>query len=245
MTVRLKGKLDPCWSTAPGTTYSPCSVTRDGVRRGTPHCSEEELVACASQCRFLCRGNVPWPGTSQYAPRNDRFTTPWCVVVAGDGHLPLGSLPLQQQSSRVSTRLVKSCPGKAVQRRRVWCVVVVWCDGVWRAEGAVTKRPWLGWSCTRDNASREGCVPKRAPWVCVCCAPVTEGRPSLLAPGGCCPGLPWGPLPLCLDGATGVPTAHAPPGSGRAVLRPAHGRLRTSSNTATATLRWAVCQKVA
>ena len=34
----------------------------------------------------------------------------------------------------------------------------------------------------------------------VCCAPVAEGRPSLWrwALGGCCLGLPWGPLPLCL-----------------------------------------------
>ena len=61
----------------------------------------------------------------------------------------------------------------------VWCVVVwygvLWCGMVWCAEGAVTKRQWLGWSCTRENAAREGCVSRRALCV-VCCAPAAEGR---------------------------------------------------------------------
>ena len=39
----------------------------------------------------------------------------------------------------------------------VWCGVV-WCGVVWCAKGAVTKRQWPGWSCTQENASREGCV---------------------------------------------------------------------------------------
>ena len=50
------------------------------------------------------------------------------------------------------------------------------------AEGAVSTRQWPGWSCARENASREGRVAERVPCV-VCCAPVTE-RPGPLV-GGC------------------------------------------------------------
>ena len=77
----------------------------------------------------------------------------------------------------------------------VWCGVV-WCGVVrgvvWCAEGAVTKRQWLGWSCTRKNASQDGCVSKHTLCV-VCCAPVAEpfsGAGRLLsraAPGTPCP----------------------------------------------------------
>ena len=71
----------------------------------------------------------------------------------------------------------------------------------------------------RENASREGCVSKCMLCV-VCCAPAAEGRPSLaellLSRAA------LAPLP---NGATGVHAAHAPPGPGRASLRPARGRL--------------------
>ena len=50
-------------------------------------------------------------------------------------------------------------------------LLLMWCSVVWCAEGAVTKRQWPGWSCTRENASREGCVSKCTLCV-VCCAPV-------------------------------------------------------------------------
>ena len=65
----------------------------------------------------------------------------------------------------------------------VWCGVVwcgvVWCGVVWCAEDTVMNRQWLGWSCTRDNASPEGGVSKRM-LPAVCCAPVAVGRSSLL-----------------------------------------------------------------
>ena len=52
----------------------------------------------------------------------------------------------------------------------VWCGVVR-CGVVWCAEGAVTKRQWPAWSCTREHASPQGCVSKCA--LCVVrCAPV-------------------------------------------------------------------------
>ena len=70
----------------------------------------------------------------------------------------------------------------------------------------------------------------------MCCAPVAEGLPLsgvgwLLSRAAL--GTP-APLP---HGATGVPAAYTPPGPGRAVLRPAHGRLNFQY---TATLRRAV-----
>ena len=74
---------------------------------------------------------------------------------------------------------------------------VMWCGVVWCAEGAVTKRQWPGWSCTRENASREGCVSKHALRV-VCCAPVAEGRLSLWHRAATVHGCPGDTLPLCL-----------------------------------------------
>ena len=97
----------------------------------------------------------------------------------------------------------------------VWCGVVwcgvVWCGVVWCAEGAVTQRQWSGWSCTRESASREGCVSKRALCV-VCCAPRRAGNmaPSdgslSLKPSGALPAAPLvnavgvlaTPTPSCL-----------------------------------------------
>ena len=49
--------------------------------------------------------------------------------------------------------------------------------GVWCTEGSVSKRQWPGWSCTRENSSGEGCVPKYTLCV-VCCAPWALGQMS-------------------------------------------------------------------
>ena len=55
-------------------------------------------------------------------------------------------------------------PGTPIGVGLVW---LVWCGVMWCAKGAATKTQWPGWSCTRENASREGCVSKRA--LCVVC----------------------------------------------------------------------------
>ena len=67
----------------------------------------------------------------------------------------------------------------------VWCGVVwcgvVWCGVVWCGvpKALLPERQWPGWSCTRENASWEGCVSMCVLCV-VCCAPGTAGHmPSL------------------------------------------------------------------
>ena len=80
----------------------------------------------------------------------------------------------------------------------VWCAVVwcgvVCCSAVWCAKGAVTKRQWPGWSCTRQNASREGRVSKCVRCV-VCFAPMAKGPPCLKRRVVVVHGCPWDPCP--------------------------------------------------
>ena len=90
------------------------------------------------------------------------------------------------------------------------------------AEGAVTKRQWPGWSCRQENASREGCVSKRA--LCVVCVA------RLVRLGIRLPLQRW-PQPKAVRGipcrsawrcSWGSGNAHAivPPGPAWALMRP-------------------------
>ena len=96
---------------------------------------------------------------------------------------------------------------------QLYCGVGWWGVG-WGAEGAVTKRQWLGCSCTQENARREGCVSKRA--LCVlCCARAAEGRPPLRRRAVAVQGCPGDIPPLCLM----VPLGFPPPTCLRALVR--------------------------
>ena len=91
-------------------------------------------------------------------------------------------------------------------------LLVVWCGVVWYAEGVVTKWQWQGWSCTRENASWEGCVSKCVLCV-VCCAPGTagqvpgSGQPARGTPYRCVCWCGWGPHCLGAVGS-GTPSVH-------------------------------------
>ena len=77
------------------------------------------------------------------------------------------------------------------------------------------------------------------PLCLVCCTPVVLVS---LAPGSCCPGLPWGALPLCLMVLPKFSLAQAfvPPGPRRALMRPALGQLRSFNSLPHCMGQWAV-----
>ena len=88
----------------------------------------------------------------------------------------------------------------------VWCGVVwcgvVWCGVVWcgATKALLPQRQWPGWSCTRENASWEGCVSKCTLCV-VCCAPVQLGicHPPTTAPALSRPGIPCRSVCWCIS----------------------------------------------
>ena len=125
----------------------------------------------------------------------------------------------------------------------VWCGVVwcgvVWCGVVWCVKGAVTKRQWSGWYCTREKGGREGCVSQRMLCIwCVCplvptALPWCDGCRSP-AVGGTCACSGRGVLVV-------LPSRHAPPFGLRAVALRA-GRAAQSTAVRTGGLEASAAQ---
>ena len=109
------------------------------------------------------RGRLGEPSSLGVA---DRFPEPRRPVQGGRG-LPWGGVWHLgvRTPNNVSTLPLGQCPGPVVRgfaagtqpMGRNWGVLRVWCGLVWCAEGAATRRQWLGCLPT-GTVKREGCV---------------------------------------------------------------------------------------